>query len=59
MLSLSRKVGQTIHIGDEIEITISNIQKNHVRVSIKAPDNWPIYRDELYKRIMVEQSTSV
>jgi carbon storage regulator len=59
MLSLSRKVGQTIHIGDDIEITISNIHKNHVKVCIKAPDNWPIYRDELYKRIMVEQSTSV
>ena len=58
MLSLSRKVGQTIHIGDDIEITISNIQSNHVKVCIKAPDDWPIYRDEVYKRIIVEQSTS-
>ena len=57
MLSLSRKAGESIHIGDAIEITISKIRGNHVRVSIKAPEDLPVYRDKVYQRIKAEQST--
>ncbi|NMZ76650.1 carbon storage regulator CsrA [Pseudomonas nitroreducens] len=55
MLSLTRSVGKTIRIGDDIEIVILRIRGNQVRVGISAPPHITVHRDEIYKRI---QSTS-
>lgn len=47
MLVLSRKMSETIHIGDNIAITVCRIGPNSVRIGITAPQNVPIVRGEL------------
>lgn len=47
MLVLSRKLGEKIHIGDNICITIVDIDRGKIRVGIEAPRDVPIYREEL------------
>jgi carbon storage regulator len=54
MLVLSRKAGESILIGDDIEIVITSIEAKRVKVGIKSPPNVPIYREELYRKIREE-----
>ncbi len=54
MLVLSRKKDQSIVIGDDIEITIIDIQGDQVRIGINAPKNVPIHRKEVYLEIQEE-----
>lgn len=54
MLVLSRKIGETIHIGDEIEVVVARFDRNVVRLAIKAPAEMKIYRGELYREIRAE-----
>jgi carbon storage regulator len=54
MLILTRKTGESILIGDDIEVTITAIDQNKVRVGIKSPAHIPIYREELYRKIQRE-----
>jgi carbon storage regulator len=54
MLILTRKPGESILIGDDLEVTITSIDQNKVRVGIKGPAHIPIYREELYRRIQKE-----
>ncbi|MHC1725730.1 MAG: carbon storage regulator CsrA [Syntrophobacteraceae bacterium] len=54
MLILTRKAGESILIGDDIQIVITSIDQNRVRVGIKSPSNVPIYREEVYRKIQQE-----
>lgn len=54
MLILTRKAGESILIGDDIEVVITSIDQNKVKVGIKSPSNIPIYRQELYRKIQEE-----
>lgn len=54
MLVLSRKKGQGIVIGENIELTIIEIQGDQVRIGIKAPRNVSIYRKEIFLEIQDE-----
>jgi carbon storage regulator len=51
MLVLTRKAGEGIMIGDEIEIRVNRIEADFVKIGIRAPRDLPIYRDEVYKQI--------
>ncbi|MEN1710959.1 carbon storage regulator CsrA [Pseudomonas aeruginosa] len=51
MLSLTRNVGKTIRIGDDIEIIILRVKGNQVRLGITAPAHITVHRDEVYQRI--------
>lgn len=51
MLILTRKSGETIAIGDDIEIQILDIKGKHVQVGIRAPRMTPVHRGEVYRRI--------
>ncbi|MFZ2444738.1 MAG: carbon storage regulator CsrA [Syntrophobacteraceae bacterium] len=58
MLILTRKTGESILIGDDIEILITSIDQNKVRVGIKSPPHVPIYREELYRKIQEENRSA-
>ncbi len=51
MLALSRKINESIIIGNEIELTILEVKGDQVKIGINAPKNVPIYRKELYLQI--------
>jgi carbon storage regulator len=54
MLVLTRKNGESIKIGDDIEITIVSSKNDQVKIGIKAPKNVEIYRSEVYDQIQLE-----
>jgi carbon storage regulator len=55
MLILTRKVGESIRLGDDIEVVVKEIRGNQVRIGIDAPEEVPIYREELYQEIQQEE----
>ena len=55
MLILTRRVGETLMIGDEITVCILSVKGSQVRVGINAPRNVAVHREEIYKRIQQEQ----
>ncbi|NYF23925.1 carbon storage regulator CsrA [Sporosarcina sp. JAI121] len=59
MLVLSRKKGESIWLGDEIEITISEIKGDQVRIAINAPKNVPILRGELLKEVSESNTEAI
>ncbi len=54
MLALSRKLQESIIIGDNIEITILSISKDQVKIGINAPKSIPVHRKEIYVQIQEE-----
>ncbi len=54
MLILTRRVGETVMIGDNVAVTILGVKGNQVRVGIKAPKDTPVHREEIYDRIRRE-----
>jgi carbon storage regulator len=55
MLILTRRVGETVMIGDEVTITVLGVKGNQVRVGINAPKSVAVHREEIYERIKREQ----
>lgn len=51
MLILTRKIGESLLIGDEIEVTILNVRGNQVKVGVRAPKDVSVHRKEIYQRI--------
>lgn len=59
MLALSRKAGESIVIGNDIEITILEIKGEQVKVGVNAPKSVPVYRKELYLQIQEANKEAV
>lgn len=54
MLILTRRVGETLIIGDEVTVTVLGVKGNQVRVGVNAPKNVTVHREEIYERIRQE-----
>jgi carbon storage regulator len=56
MLILTRRVGETLMIGDEVTVTVLGVKGNQVRIGVNAPKNVAVHREEIYERIKREQA---
>ena len=59
MLVLTRKAGQSIVIGEDIEVTVLSVTGDKVRLGVEAEKDVPIYRDEVHRRIAAEGKAAV
>jgi carbon storage regulator len=58
MLILTRRVGETVMIGDEVTVTILGVKGNQVRMGINAPRTVAVHREEIFERIKHEEQDS-
>ena len=57
MLILTRRIGETLMIGDEVTVTVLGVKGNQVRVGINAPKDVPVHREEIFDRVQKAKQT--
>lgn len=55
MLILTRRVGETLMVGDEVTVTVLGVKGNQVRIGVNAPREVAVHREEIYERIRHEK----
>jgi carbon storage regulator len=58
MLILTRRVGETLMIGEEVTVTVMGVNGNQVRLGINAPKDVAVHREEIYDRIKQEKDNA-
>ena len=59
MLILTRRVGETLVIGDEVTVTVLGVRGNQVRLGVNAPKDIAVHREEIYQRIQNEKTGEI
>ena len=55
MLILTRRVGETLMVGDDVTVTVLGVKGNQVRIGVNAPKDVEVHREEIYQRIQKEK----
>jgi carbon storage regulator len=58
MLILTRRVGETVMIGNDVTVTVLGVKGNQVRVGVNAPKEVAVHREEIYERIKREEQAA-
>ena len=58
MLILTRRVGETLMVGDDVTVTVLGVKGNQVRIGVDAPKDVAVHREEIYQRIQKETEQS-
>jgi carbon storage regulator len=56
MLILTRRVGETLMVGDDVTVTVLGVKGNQVRIGVNAPKDVSVHREEIYQRIQKEKT---
>jgi carbon storage regulator len=59
MLILTRRIGETLMVGDEVTVTVLGVKGNQVRLGVNAPKDVAVHREEIYQRIQSEKSDDI
>ena len=59
MLILSRKIGESLMLGDDIKVTIVGIRGNQIRIGVDADKALPVHREEVYDRIKLKEASEL
>jgi carbon storage regulator len=58
MLILTRRVGETLMVGDDVTVTVLGVKGNQVRIGVNAPKEVSVHREEIYMRIQAEKGSN-
>ncbi len=59
MLILTRKIGESLMIGEEVTVTVMDVKGNQVRIGIAAPKDVAVHREEIYDRVQAEKAQQI